>query len=428
MTRARYVLPLALVAISAQAQTIAITGGRVIPVSGPVIEKGTVVIRDGRVTAVGASVPIPADAQRINATGKWVTPGIFNAATVLGVSEVFLVASTNDVSAHGRGNGITPSFRVWDGYNSASPIVQATLNAGITTVGVVPTGGLLSGQAAVLNLGDGSLSDVLVKAPAAIFADAGPATPDRGASRGEIFERLREVLSDARTYAGRRAGYERNESRELAARHADLEAMQLVLSGKVPLVIIADRASDIEMALAIGHDFGIRLGLAGAAEAWKVAPKIAAAKAFVLTDAANNIPRTFDMLGARQDNATLLRKAGVPVAIAELNLGPPTGAGAFNARNIKYQAGIAVAFGLPWDEALRAVTLTPAEFYGVADRVGSLQLGKDATLVIWSGDPLELSTRAEKVFVRGREVQRPSRQDELMRRYRAVTPDFLHQP
>jgi imidazolonepropionase-like amidohydrolase len=321
------------------------------------------------------------------------------------------------VRASGRHDGTTPSFRVWEGFNPASPLLQVTRNDGITTVGVIPAGGLVSGQSAVIALGDGSLNDLLLKGPAAMWADLGSKGDDRGASRGEVQEHLRLLLSDARDYARRRADYDRGNTREFAARRQDLEALQPVLAGQLPMIIDADRASDIEAALAVAREFGLKVAVSSATEGWKVADKLAAANAWVLVGSLNNIPRDFSSLGARQDNAALLQRAGVRVVIS-------AGSDAFNARNVKYEAGVAVASGMPWDAALRAVTLTPAEMYGVADRVGSLQPGRDATLVIWSGDPFELYTRAEKVFVRGQEVQRPSRQDELMRRYKTLPPDY----
>ena len=410
-----------LAGVPSAAQTIAITGGRVYPVSGPPIDNGTVLIRDGRVVAVGTNVSIPADAKRVDATGKWVTPGIFNATTSLGLTEIGAVQETVDVSARGQGDGFTPSLRVWEGFNPSSPLLQVTRNDGVTTAGVIPRGGVIGGQGAVIVLGDGTLGDVLLKGPAAMFADIGSKGSDRGASRAEVYQRLRQVLTEAREWPRRRGRYDSNGSRPLAARPADLDALQPVLRGEIPLVIDADRASDLLVALDIAKEFGVRLALSSASEGWKVAGRIAAEKAFVVVGALNNIPRDFATLGARQENAALLQAAGARVVIAG-------GTDAFNARNVKYEAGIAVAYGMPWDAALRAVTLTPAEMYGVAERVGSLQPGRDATLVIWSGDPFELYTHAERVFVRGVEVQRPSRQDELMRRYKTLPPDYRRQP
>ncbi|MEO7966768.1 MAG: hypothetical protein ABIT38_22950, partial [Gemmatimonadaceae bacterium] len=272
-------------------QTIAITGGKVFPVSGPPIDNGTVLIRDGRITAVGANITIPADAKRIDAAGKWVTPGIFNATTSLGIVEVGAVSGTVDVSAKGQGDGVTPSLRVWEGFNPASPLLQVTRNDGVTTVGIIPRGGIIGGQGAVVALRDGSLQNVLLRGPAAMFADIGSKGPAFGDSRAEVYQRLRSILSEAREWPRRKRSYETNASRPLAARPVDLEALQPVLRGEIPLAIDADRASDLEMALQISREFGFRLALTSATEGWKVADQIAKANAWVLVGALNNIPR-----------------------------------------------------------------------------------------------------------------------------------------
>jgi len=411
-------LLLAVVVVSTgESQTIAITGGRVHPVSGPVIENGTVLIREGRIVAVGANIAIPPDATRIDATGKWVTPGIVNVATTLGVVEIGAVEETVDTPARGRGDAITASHKVWEGFNSNSPLIQVTRNDGITTVGVVPGGGLVGGQAAMIDLSDGSLTDMLLQAPVAMTADIGSKGEHVGGTRAEVLQRLRDLLADTREYMRRRADYERNATRELAARRGDLEAMIPVVQGRLPLVIDANRASEIESALNLANEFSLRIVISGGAEAWMVAPKLAAARVPVIVGALNNIPLSFAMLGARQENAGLLQRAGARVLING-------GADGFNARNVRFEAGVAVAFGMPWDDALRAVTLTPAETFGIADRVGSLQVGREANVVVWSGDPFEPMTRAERVLVRGVDVRRPSRQDELMQRYKALPPTY----
>lgn len=414
--------PLALVAqlslvAGAEAQTIAITGGRVHPVSSPVIENGTVLIRGGRIVAVGADVTIPSDATRIDATGKWVTPGIVNVATTLGVVEIGAVEETVDTPAQGRGDAITASHKVWEGFNANSPLIQVTRNDGITTVGVVPGGGLVGGQAAMVNLSDGNLSDMLLQAPIAMTADIGSKGQQIGGTRAEVLQRLRDLLADTREYVRRRADYERNATRAFAARRGDLEAMIPVLQGRLPLVIDANRASEIESALNLASEFSLRIVISGGAEAWMVAEKLVSARVPVIVGALNNIPGSFATLGARQENAALLQKAGARVLING-------GADGFNARNVRFEAGVAVAFGMPWAEALRAVTLGPAEAFGLSDRIGSLQAGREANVVVWSGDPFEPLTRAEKVFVRGVDVKRPSRQDELMLRYKTLPPKY----
>lgn len=405
---------------SSGAQTIAITGGRVFPVSGAPIDNGTVLIRDGSIVAVGASVAIPADAQRIDATGKWVTPGLVNASTQLGVVEIGAIADTRDVNARGR-EGIAAAFTVWEGFNPASALIAPARNEGITSVVVAPGGGLISGQAAMIDLLPGSVSDVLVRGPVAMIAQIdNPGRASTGA-RGELLLRLREVLDDARLYARRRADFERNQTRDFAVSRLDLEALQPVLAGTLPLVIGADRASDIEAALKLADDYDLRIMIAGGAEAWLVADKLAAAKVPVLTGAMQNIPGGFTTLGLRQENAGLLRRAGVEVVLVGNGPGDPD---TFNVRNIRQEAGNAVAYGMTWDDALRAVTLTPAQVFGLGERMGSLQAGRTANVVVWSGDPFELSTVAEHVFIRGRAMDGDSRQDMLVRRYRQLPPDY----
>jgi imidazolonepropionase-like amidohydrolase len=414
----------AALASTAGAQTIAITGGRVHPVSGPVIENGTVLIRDGRIVAVGANVSIPADAERVDAAGKWVTPGLVNGATQLGVVEVSAVRETRDAAARGR-EEIAASFKVSDGLNPASVLIAPARNEGVTSVVIVPQGGLIAGQAALIDLTDGQMSDMIQRSPVAMVGEVGDAEQGGTGARGELIARLRELFTDTRAYARTRASFDRGESRELSATRADLEAMIPVLDGRLPLLVAVDKASDIDAALQLAREFKLRLIVGGGAEAWMMARDLAAAKVPVLTGAMNNIPGSFSSLGSRQDNPALLRKAGVTVALIGNGGGDEEG---FNVRNIKYEAGNAVAYGMAWDDALRSVTLTPAEIFGAADRVGSLQAGRDANVVVWSGDPFEFGTRAEAVFIRGRRMQSPSRQDMLMQRYKTLPPAYRGQP
>ncbi len=405
----------------APAQTIAIIGGRVYPVAGAPIEAGTVLIRDGRIVQVGANVPIPADARRIDAAGKWVTPGFINSATQLGLVEVAQESATRDVSARGR-DAVAAAFTVWDGFNPASVLLAPARSEGITTVVLAPSGGLVAGQAAVVDLVEGSLTDMMIRAPVAMVAQIGGAGAAGVGARGELLIKLRELLEDTRTYARRRAEFERAATRDFVAGRLDLEAMIPVVEGRLPLIVVATKASDIEAALRLASDFGVRLVIAGASEAWLVADKLAAARVPVLTGAMNNIPGSFSSLGSVQESAAILRRAGVDVILIGDN--GTSDAETFNVRNLKQEAGNAVAYGMSWDDALRAVTLAPARVFGVADRYGSLEPGKVANVVVWSGDPFEFSTRAERVLVRGREITTPSRQDLLERRYRTLPPDY----
>jgi imidazolonepropionase-like amidohydrolase len=218
-----------------------------------------------------------------------------------------------------------------------------------------------------------------------------------------------------------RAAYERAETREFAASRLDLQAMIPVVEGRLPLLISADKATDIDAALRLAKENDLKIMIGGGAEAWMVADKLAAARVPVLTGAMNNIPGSFTQLGTNQENAGLLRRAGVTVIVIGNGPGDEE---SFNVRNIKQEAGNAVAYGMSWDDALRAVTLTPAEVFGVADRIGSLQAGRDANVVIWSGDPFEFTTVPEHVFVRGREYLQPDRQQMLTDRYKTLPPTY----
>lgn len=396
------------------AQTIAITGGTVYPVSGPKIENATVLIRDGAIVAVGATVAIPAGATRIDATGKWVTPGLFNAATQLGLTEISAVQETND----GRisGNEVAASFNVGTALNPASQLIPVTRIAGITTALAAPAGGLISGQAVVIDLAGQRATDMLAGPRAAMVFNMS-ARGAAGGSRAGVIARLRRVLDDARVYANRRADYDRAATQQLAAPAADLAALQPVLAGTLPVIAIADHRADIEAALRLAADYRLKLIIGGGAEGWMVADRLAAAKVPVILAPLTNIP-SYEALGARYSNAARLAAAGVTIAFTVSD------DGSHNARNVKQEAGNAVSYGLAWDAALRAVTLAPAEIFGVATKYGSLQVGRVANVVVWSGDPFEFSTAVEHVFIRGQEIPLVSRQTELLDRYKTLPPKY----
>src|SRR3954467_10576125 len=400
---------------ASSAQTIAITGGKVYPVSGPPIENGTVVITNGKIAAVGANVAIPAGAQRIDATGKIVTPGFVNSATQLGVQEISGVSDTRDMSARGK-DEIAASFTVWEGLNPNSVLLAPARKDGITSFVVIPTGGLVSGQAALVDVVPGTTTDMIVRAPVAMVAEIGDPQSAGLTSRGELIVKLREILEDAKNFQTHREAFDRAQTRDFSASRLDLEAMIPVIEGRMPLLVTVDRESDIDAAMRLAREFNVKLIIGGGAEAWMMADKLAGARIPVLTGAMNNIPAGFASLGQRQENAGLLRKAGVSVAL----IGNAGGGDeeAFNVRNLKQEAGNAVSYGMTWDDALRAVTLGPAEIFGAADRVGSLQAGREGNVVVWSGDPFEFTTRVEHVFVRGQEYHDRTRQDLLIERYR----------
>ena len=400
--------------VTGAAQTIAITNGNIQPVSSPPIPNGTVLIRDGIIVAVSSHVNIPADALRIDATGKIVTPGLINSVTELGVIEVDQVRNTNDVAAKGS-NNVSASFRVWEGLNPESVLFAPARSEGITTAIIVPQGGLVSGQAAVIDLLPGHANEMIRRAPVAMVAQIDNPNSAGTNARGEVLSKLRTLLEDVRFYEQHRAEYDRGAMRSLSATKADLEALIPVVEGQLPLLLEANRVDEIDSALVLARDYNLKLMIVGGAEAWLTADRLARAHVPVLTGAMSNIPSSFATLNQRQENAALLSRAGIRLAIVGT---AGTDVTRFNARNLKYEAGNAVAYGMSHDEALRAVTLTPAELFGLSDRIGSLQPGRDANVVVWSADPFEFSTRVEHVFIRGREVKEPSRQDLLIERYK----------
>jgi len=404
---------LAATAAPALAQTIAITGGTVYPVSGPRIERGTVLIQDGRITAVGSNVAIPAGATRIDATGHWVTPGLFHASTTLGLAQVGSVPNTNEAS---RSGDLDPAFNVAEGINPDVVNIPVARLGGVTAAVSRPVGGLIAGQAVLVSLAGDRIEELVVQSPAAMILDLSENSKSAGGgSRAGVLQRLREVFRDALEYERRRADYRKRDMQELSAPEAELEALLPVLKGTVPVMAIANRQSDILSTLRLAREFNLKVMILGGSEAWKVAADLARARVPVAVYPLVNIPR-FDGPGARSDNATLLAAAGVPVIIVEGESGGP--------RNLRFAAGHAVRNGLPWDQALRAVTLEPARALGLDQRYGSLEAGKIADVVVWSGDPFEFSSQAAHVIIRGEEVPLTSRMTELRERYRTLPPAY----
>jgi imidazolonepropionase-like amidohydrolase len=397
------------------AQTIAITGGTVYPVSGPKIENATVLIRDGRIAAVGggSNVTVPAGATRIDAAGKWVTPGLFDGAGQMGLREISAVQNTNEQTL--GGNEVAASFNVLEGINPGSMLIGVNRIEGVTTTLAVPSGSLIWGQAAVIDLDGTTIEQMRVKSGAAMVVDLSEGAKGAGGgSRAGVAQRLRRVFDDALEYS-RRPTYQRAQNEQLAASAADLQALLPVLRGQMPMIAYANRRSDIETAMRIAKEYKIRLIIGGAAEGWMIPSEISAAGVPVLVEPLQNLP-SYDALGIRYENAPLLAKGGVKVALMETSTE--------NTRNLRQQAGNAVANGMTWDQALRAVTLTPAEILGVSDRYGSLEVGKVANVVVWTGDPFEFSTGVEHVYIRGKEIPLRSRQTELLERYKTLPPKY----
>lgn len=401
-------------AVAAVAQTIAITGGTIVTVSGARIPNGTVLIRDSLIVAVGANVAIPGDAVRVDAAGGLVTPGLVNASTQVGLVEVPLGTATQET---GVSRDVAASFNVAEGLNPASMLIPVTRIEGVTTTLLAPSGRFVAGQSVVVDLAGETIEQMIARSPAAMHVTLDESSREAGdGARAGTLARLRQLLTDAREYGRRRSDYERAQMRPLAAPAAELEAFQPVLAGRLPLVVTAHRVFDIRNALRLGREFNLRLVLSGAAEGWMIAGEIARAQVPVLVVPLSNIP-SFNGLGARYENAARLADAGVKVALV-------AGGDSHNARLVRQEAGNAVSYGMDYDAALRAVTLAPAEILGMQDRYGSLEPGKIANVVVWSGDPFEFSTTVQRVLIRGRDIPLTSRQVELLERYRTLPPRF----
>lgn len=371
---------------------------------GTVIENTTVVVNDGRIQSLGDTAP--SGATRIDGTGRTLTPGFIEAHSQLGLVEISGEPSMNDGALEGA---LVPGFLASWAYNHASARLAIEREEGVTSAVVAPRGGLLSGGAVWADL-DGR--PVLPDAPpVALVGTAGHAAArEVGGSRGGIWLALRQAFEDARHYAVNRSAFDRGQARPLSLTPLHLEALRPLVDGSVPLLLHVNREADILTALAFAELERIRLVISGGAEAWKVAPALARAKVPVLVRPSVQGPGSFDTLGGREDVATLLNAAGVPVVIS-------TGPWSQTLRRLRQEAGIAVAYGLPHAEAIRAITQAPAQAFGRND-VGAVRPGMRANLVLWSGDPLELSSIAERVWVDGVEQSMDNRQRQLVERYR----------
>lgn len=398
-------------AFAVQAAPVAVVNATVHTLTGDPIPKGTVVFDNGVIVAVGANVTPPAGATVIDAKGGDVTPGIMNSFTRLGLLEVEMVESTDDTEADSP--MFSAAFDVAPGVNPRSPMIPIARTGGVTRAIAAPNYGktIFAGQGALLTLGEGAA--FAAKPKAAMFMSISE-TGKRlgGGSRGAVWTMLRQAFEDARFYERNRRNFDEGANRETALPRMDLDALLPVLNGKMPLVVDAQRASDIKAALAMAAEYKIKVVLIGAREAWVVAADIAKAGVPVIIDPTNNLPTRFDVLGASLENAAKLHAAGVKVAITVMGEHV-----AYNARNAAEYAGIAAANGMPKEAALAAVTKNPAEIWGIADSYGTLAPGKDADVVIWDGDPLEITSAPTKVYIKGIEQSLETRQTKLRDRY-----------
>lgn len=391
------------------AQTTAITGGTVFPVSGPKIERGTVVMVNGKITAVGANVMVPSGATIIDATGKWVTPGLIHAGANAGTG----VAGLGGYGERSVSGDVNPSFNLADGIDPAAITIPVARTGGVTTGVYTPDGSFIPGTAVVVDFAGERVDQMIVRSPAALLIELSDGSKGAGGgARAGTIARLKRLFADAIEHDRRRLEYKRGATQTLSAPAGELDALLPALRGTMPVVITANRRIDIENALKIGRDYRLRLVLSGAIEGWQVAPAIAAAGVPVIMEPNRDIP-SFDGLGARLDNVTLLRAAGVKVVIAQGDAG--------GERSLRYAAGNAVRNGVSWDDALKMITTWPAEAFGLT-QYGALAVGKVGNVVIWSGDPFEFSSAAEKVFIRGQDTSLRTRENDLRDRYRTLPP------
>jgi imidazolonepropionase-like amidohydrolase len=434
-------------ATAARAETVAITHARILT-AGPAgeIADGTVVIQGGKIVAVGATAAVPAGAQVIDAKGGVVTPGFFATNSSLGSVEIN--SQGNDLSVDN--NEIGASFDIQYTLNPASVLLPVARLGGLTSAVVMPkpyrgrrggnneegdetytAGGggegskshaLFAGQAAVINLARSE--DILTRAKVGMvvpFGEAGAGVA--GGARGAEIVAFKNALQDVRDYMKNKAAYERAGYRDLPLSKADLEALIPVVQGKMPVIADVHRASDIRAVLKLAREEGFKVILDGAEEGWMVAGEIAKAQVPVLLNPLNDRPESYEELASTMENAARLQAAGVTVAIESEG-------GDYRARETRYDAGNAVSHGMPYAAALAAVTINPARIFGVADRTGSLEPGKDADVVVWTGDPFEPLTQPTAVFIHGAQQPMTSRQLELRDRYkdlaRPLPPGYTH--
>ena len=402
-----------------QERPVALVGATVHPVTGPDIVNATIVFDKGKITAVGTGIAVPSDAEVISANGKHVYPGLISPDTYIGLTEIGAVRASVDRVEVGS---INPNVRAETAFNPESEIIPVTRSNGITLVVTTPAGGIISGMGAVMMLDGWTWEGMTLKAPAALYVnwpdmDIRPvrgnpkAEEEQKKARDKALDDLAQAFRDARAYmtAKKAEGPPAVPYHDVDMRW---EAMIPVLEGKVPVVVRANEMEQIEAAVAWADREKIRLIIGGGHDAWRVAALLKQKDIPVLVGAIHRLPSRRD---AQYDEAfTLpakLHAAGVTFAIISQDEAP-------HERNLPYQAATAAAYGLPKAEALKALTIYPAQIFGIQDRVGSLEVGKDATLIVTTGDPLEITTQVEMEFIQGRKVDLSNKQTALYEKYK----------
>ena len=403
------------VSAPAMAETVAIMGGKVVVGDGSApIEGATVLIRDETIVAVGPNVAVPADARIIRADGQYVTPGIVAGFSRLGLVEVDAVAGSNDASA-GR-SGFSASLDVAYGIDPNRNPIAINRSAGITRAVVAPNAGndIFGGLGAVIDLG--ADANAITKRRAFLFVDMGEGGADTaGGSRMASHAMLRAKFREAQDFAVGRDSFD-----DGLLRAEDAKVLLSVINGEMPLMVHVEGAQDIRQVLALKSEYPkLNLILVGVTEGWMVASEIAAANVPVIASALNDLPVNFAMRGATQSNVGRMKDAGVTVAIGmiddrdahQLRYTPQY------AGNLVSLSRVPGATGLTWDEGMAAITSVPATIMGQGGKLGVLKTGARADVVIWDGDPLEVTSTADWVMIDGVEQPLGNRQDRLRDRY-----------
>jgi imidazolonepropionase-like amidohydrolase len=395
-----------------EAGTFLIRGGTVVTVSGQTLPNASVLIQDGRIAAVGQNVTAPAGAVTIDATGKFVYPGLFDGYTPLGLSEIGGIATMNLRSEIGDYN---PHNRAIVAINLDSEMLGVTRANGVTNVLTAPSSGIISGQAALIHTAGWTWEDIAVETTAAYVINYprvpsfqfGPA-PEEAADRAAR-ERVDEAIRDLKLTLTKARDYERTRAAGAPLSDQEYEALRPLIRGEIPALVSADEEEQIRAVVALADTFDIDLIINGAGDAWKVADLLAQHDIPLVLGSIQSNPGSDEPYDAVFAAPGVLHRAGVKFAFS-------TGSGS-GARHVPYHAALAVAFGLPADAALRALTLTAAEIFGVADRLGSIEQGKLANLFIATGDPLDVRTQVTDVFIKGRRVPADDRHRRFYEKY-----------
>jgi imidazolonepropionase-like amidohydrolase len=401
----------------ASAQTIAIQNARVYTMAGANagrIDNGDVIVKDGVVTAIGQDIPVPEGATVINAQGRIVTPGLFAPWSQIGLVELSLDGEAND-SLTEDDFPLSAGLDATDAFNPSSTIIPINRAGGVTRAVAAPDFGakMFGGQGAIVDL-SGRPNSVLRAQAVQSVAMGAMGIGYNGGTRLGNWASLRDALDEARAYAANPAAYVMR-PRQGGLSIGDLKALGPVARGQQPLVVVVNSVTDIRTLIKLKAQYGLNAIILGGTEAHLIAPEVAAAKIPVILNPMLNLPTQFESLASSLSNAAKLNAAGVTIAFYD----PPSGT--HNLRLLPQLAGNAVANGLPYDAALAALTINPARIYGVADRLGSLEIGKAGDVVVWDGDPLEVATRPIAVLIDGRVTSLKTRQTMLRDRYKDLT-------